>query len=234
MKKIVLLFTFLFSTIIINHVSGQSTKKVRKADLKRDVLMKTDLGNMVLRLSDSTPIHRNNFIQLIRSKYYEGINFHRVIAGFMIQAGNESTKKNADTSKFLKEYTLPAEFNNTLFHRKGVLAAARMGDDVNPTKASSGVQFYIVQGKVFNNSLLDSVQTHRMKGRQLPEAHRAIYKTVGGAPHLDQNYTIFGELIEGFDVLDMIANVKTTGMGKGDRPLKDVKITDTKMIKRRG
>lgn len=233
MNKIVLLFTVLLSTLIINQVNGQSAQKVRKADLKRDVLMKTDLGNMVLRLSDSTPIHRNNFIQLIRSKYYEGINFHRVIAGFMIQAGNESTKKNADTSKFLKEYTLPAEINNSLFHKKGVLAAARMGDDVNPTKASSGVQFYIVQGKVFNNSLLDSVQTHRMKGRQLPEAHRAIYKTVGGAPHLDQNYTIFGELIEGYDVLDLIANVKTTGMGKGDRPLKDVKITDTKMIKRR-
>lgn len=233
MNKIVLLFTVLLSTLIINQVNGQSAQKVRKADLKRDVLMKTDLGNMVLRLSDSTPIHRNNFIQLIRSKYYEGINFHRVIAGFMIQAGNESTKKNADTSKFLKEYILPAEINNSLFHKKGVLAAARMGDDVNPTKASSGVQFYIVQGKVFNNSLLDSVQTHRMKGRQLPEAHRAIYKTVGGAPHLDQNYTIFGELIEGYDVLDLIANVKTTGMGKGDRPLKDVKITDTKMIKRR-
>ncbi len=233
MKKIVLLFTFLFSTIIINHVSGQSTKKVRKADLKRDVLMKTDLGNMVLRLSDSTPIHRNNFIQLIRSKYYEGINFHRVIAGFMIQAGNERTKKNADTSKFLKEYTLPAEINNTLFHKKGVLAAARMGDDVNPTKASSGVQFYIVQGSVYNNISLDSVQTHRLKGRQLPEAHRTIYKTEGGAPHLDQNYTIFGELIEGYDVLDLVANVKTTGMGKGDRPLKDIKITDTKMIKRR-
>jgi cyclophilin family peptidyl-prolyl cis-trans isomerase len=233
MNKIVLLFTILFSTVIINHVSGQSAQKVRKADLKRDVLMKTDLGNMVLRLSDSTPIHRNNFIRLIRSKYYEGINFHRVIAGFMIQAGNERTKKNADTSKFLKEYILPAEINNTFFHKKGVLAAARMGDSVNPSKASSGVQFYIVQGRVFNNSSLDSVQTHRMKGRQLPGAHRTIYKTVGGAPHLDQNYTIFGELIEGYDVLDLIANVKTTGMGKGDRPLKDVKITDTKMIKRR-
>jgi cyclophilin family peptidyl-prolyl cis-trans isomerase len=234
MQKIILFFSILLSIVCNIQAYGQSTKKVRKADLKRDVLMKTDLGNMVLRLSDSTPIHRNNFIQLIRSKYYEGINFHRVIAGFMIQAGNESTKKNADTSKFLTEYTLPAEINNTLFHRKGVLAAARMGDSVNPSKASSGVQFYIVQGRVFNNSSLDSVQTHRLKGRQLPEAHRTIYKTVGGAPHLDQNYTIFGELIEGYDVLDLIANVKTTGMGKGDRPLKDVKITGTKMIKRRG
>lgn len=233
MKNIILVFILLFSIISHNQVNGQSTKKIRKADFKRDVLMKTDLGNMVLRLNDSTPIHRNNFIRLIRSKYYEGINFHRVIAGFMIQAGNESTKKNADTSKFLKQYTLPAEINNTLFHRKGVLAAARMGDDVNPTKASSGVQFYIVQGSVYNNISLDSVQTHRLKGRQLPEAHRTIYKTVGGAPHLDQNYTIFGELIDGYDVLDLIANVKTTGMGKGDRPLKDVKITDTKMIKRR-
>ena len=119
------------------------------------------------------------------------------------------------------------------FHKKGALAAARMGDDVNPTKASSGVQFYIVQGRVFNNSSLDSVQTHRMKGRQLPEAHRSIYKTLGGAPHLDQNYTIFGELIEGFDVLDKIATVKTTGKGKGDKPLVDVRNKSTKMIRRK-
>lgn len=233
MKKITLFFSILLSVLIINEVNGQSTKKVRKADLKRDVLMRTDLGDMILRLSDSTPIHRNNFIQLIRSKYYEGINFHRVIAGFMIQAGDESSKKNADTSKFLKDFTLPAEFNASLFHKKGVLAAARMGDDVNPTKASSGVQFYIVQGRIFNNSSLDSVQTHRMKGRQLPEAHRSIYKTLGGAPHLDQNYTIFGELIEGFDVLDKIATVKTTGKGKGDKPLVDVRIKSTKMIRRK-
>ena len=93
MNKIVLLFTILLSPLIIIQVNGQSTNKIRKADFKRDVLMKTDLGSMVLRLSDSTPIHRNNFIRLIRSKYYEGINFHRVIAGFMIQAGNERTKK---------------------------------------------------------------------------------------------------------------------------------------------
>ena len=233
MKKITLFFSILLSILTINQVNGQSTKKIRKADLKRDVLMRTDLGDMILRLSDSTPIHRNNFIQLIRSKYYEGINFHRVIAGFMIQAGDESSKKNADTSKFLKDFTLPAEFNASLFHKKGVLAAARMGDDVNPTKASSGVQFYIVQGRIFNNSSLDSVQTHRMKGRQLPEAHRSIYKTLGGAPHLDQNYTIFGELIEGFDVLDKIATVKTTGKGKGDKPLVDVRIKLTKMIRRK-
>ncbi len=233
MKRLSLFVLILFSCFTHAQVSGQSSKKVRKADLKRDVLMKTDMGDFILRLSDSTPVHRNNFIQLIRSKYYAGISFHRVIAGFMIQAGDESSKKNADTSKFLKQYTLPAEFNTSLFHKKGVLAAARMGDDINPSKASSGVQFYIVHGKIFNNILLDSVQTHRMKGRQIPEAQRTVYKTLGGAPHLDQNYTIFGELIEGFDVLDLIANVKTTGMGKGDKPLLDVKIKTTKMIKRR-
>ena len=233
MKKLSLYILIFFSCFTCAQVRGQSTQKVRKADLKRDVLMKTNLGNFILRLSDSTPLHRNNFIQLIRSKYYVGINFHRVIAGFMIQAGDESSKKNADTSKFLKQYTLPAEFNTALFHKKGVLAAARLGDDVNPTKASSGVQFYIVHGRVFNNNSLDSVQTYRMKGRLIPEPQREVYKTLGGAPHLDQNYTIFGELIEGFDVLDSIATVKTTGKGKGDKPLVDVEITSTKMIKRR-
>jgi peptidyl-prolyl cis-trans isomerase B (cyclophilin B) len=168
----------------------------------------------------------------VKSDYYKGIGFHRVISGFMIQAGDEKTKANADTSSLMKQYTLPAEIRPELYHRRGALAAARMGDDVNPQKNSSGMQFYIVQGRVFNDVSLDSVETHRLKGRKLPEAHRSKYKTEGGAPHLDQNYTIFGELVSGYDVLDKIANTKTSGRKGGDKPLTDIRIRDMKMVRR--
>lgn len=227
-----LFFIFLLSLFSYQMSIAQPTTKLKKSDLKKDVLLKTDKGNIVLRLSDSTPIHRDNFIKLVRSEYYEGISFHRVIAGFMIQAGNEQTKIKADSTRFLKQYTLPAEIIPSLYHKRGTLAAARTGDDVNPSKSSSGFQFYIVQGKVFNDASLDSVQTYRLKGRQLSAEQRAVYKTSGGAPHLDQSYTIFGEMVMGFDVLDIIANTETTGKGKGDKPLVDVRIIKTKMIKR--
>jgi cyclophilin family peptidyl-prolyl cis-trans isomerase len=214
------------------HLQAQPLAKIRKSDLKKDVLIKTDSGDMVLRLHNETPLHRDNFIRLVRTHYYDGISFHRVIAGFMIQAGDDRTRQNADTNNLLKSYTLPAEFNPSFFHKKGVLAAARMGDNVNPKKESSGVQFYIVQGKIFNDVSLDSVETYRLNGRKLPAAHRAVYKTVGGAPHLDQNYTIFGEMVIGFDVLDKIATTKTTGRQGGDKPIDTIRIRKVKMIRR--
>lgn len=224
----------LFSFLLLALVSAvaQPTGKIRKADLRKDILIRTDSGNMVLRLNDSTPLHRDNFIRLVKSDYYKGIVFHRVISQFMIQAGDERTKPKADSSTLLKQYTLPAEIRPELYHRRGVLAAARMGDDVNPQKNSSGMQFYIVQGKIFNDVSLDSVETHRLKGRKLPEAHRSRYKTEGGAPHLDQNYTIFGELVSGYDVLDKIANTKTSGRKGGDKPLTDIRIREMKLVRR--
>jgi cyclophilin family peptidyl-prolyl cis-trans isomerase len=227
---VLMLFPFLFMVLVAP--MAQPKGKIRKADLRKDILVKTDSGNMVLRLNDSTPLHRDNFIRLVKSDYYKGIGFHRVISRFMIQAGDEKTKPNTDTSSLLKQYTLPAEIRPELYHRRGVLAAARMGDDVNPRKNSSGTQFYIVQGKIFNDVSLDSVETHRLKGRKLPEAHRNIYKKEGGAPHLDQNYTIFGELISGYDVLDKIANTKTSGRQGGDKPLTDIRIQEMKMVRR--
>ena len=228
--SMLMVFGFLFFVAVDS--MAQPTVKIRKADLRKDILVRTDSGNMVLRLNDSTPQHRDNFIRLVKSDYYKGIGFHRVISRFMIQAGDEKTKTNADTTSLMKQYTLPAEIRPELFHRRGVLAAARMGDDVNPQKNSSGMQFYIVQGKVFNDVSLDSVETHRLKGRKLPEAHRSIYKTEGGAPHLDQNYTIFGELVSGYDVLDKIANTKTNGRQGGDKPLTDIRIREMKMTRR--
>jgi len=229
-KLSLLLFSFLF--LIMVAPMAQPKGKIRKADLRKDILVRTDSGNMVLRLNDSTPMHRDNFIRLVKSDYYKGIAFHRVISRFMIQAGDEKTKPNADTSSLMKQYTLPAEIRPELYHRRGMLAAARMGDDVNPQRNSSGTQFYIVQGRIFNDISLDSVETHRLKGRKLPESQRNRYKTEGGAPHLDQSYTIFGELISGYDVLDRIASTKTTGRQGGDKPLTDIRIRDMKMIRR--
>lgn len=211
---------------------AQPLTKVRRSDLKKDLLIRTDSGDLVLRLYDSTPLHRDNFLKLVRSHYYEGISFHRIIAGFMIQAGDEKTRSGVDTNKLMKPYTLPAEFISSYFHKKGVLAAARMGDNVNPKKESSGVQFYIVQGRVHTDQSLDSVETYRLNGRKLPMAHREVYKTTGGSPHLDQNYTIFGEMLRGFDVLDKIAGTKTTGKEGGDKPLSAIRIRKIKMIRR--
>ena len=208
---------------------------LRKNDLKRDVELTTTKGVIVLRLSDSTPLHRNNFIKLVKQHFYDSILFHRVIKNFMVQAGDPNSKRAGGQQKLGDGdlgYTVPAEFRQTLFHKKGVLAAARQGDDVNPTKSSSASQFYIVQGKTFTDAGLDSVETFRLKGRKIPLAEREVYKTVGGAPHLDQNYTVFGEVVKGLDVVDSIANTPTSGRSGGDRPLQDVRIIKGRLIKR--
>jgi peptidyl-prolyl cis-trans isomerase B (cyclophilin B) len=218
--------------MIVTTTSAQPDVLVKEGDRKKDIQMKTDSGMLILRLSDATPVHRDNFIKLVKSKYYNGIAFHRVIAGFMIQAGDEKTRVKADSNTFLKSYTLPAEIIPGLFHKKGMLAAARMGDSLNPKRESSGVQFYIVQGRVYNDKSLDSVETYRLNGRKIPVEQREVYKTLGGAPHLDQTYTIFGELVSGFDVIDKIANTKTNGRRSGDKPLVDIRVKKVKLIKR--
>ncbi len=164
--------------------------------------------------------------------YYDSILFHRVIKNFMIQAGDPESK-HAEAGKPLgnggPEYRIPAEFRQTLFHKKGVIAAAR---DNNPEKASSGSQFYIVQGKIFTDAGLDSVETFRLK-RKIPAYQREVYKTIGGAPHLDQNYTVFGEVVKGLDVVDKIASVPTSKGIDKDRPLKDVRIIKARLIRRK-
>jgi peptidyl-prolyl cis-trans isomerase B (cyclophilin B) len=193
------------------------------------------MGTVVVRLSDSTPLHRDNFLRLAKQGYYDSVLFHRVIEHFMIQAG-DPTSKHADSARVLGDgdtnYTIPAEFRVSLFHHKGVLAAAREGDDVNPQKASSGSQFYIVEGKIYTDAGLDSVQTNRLKGRKIPADQRQVYKTIGGSPFLDQNYTIFGEVVQGLSVVDSIAAVQTSGPPQ-DRPIKDVRILQMKLVKRK-
>jgi peptidyl-prolyl cis-trans isomerase B (cyclophilin B) len=215
-------------------LAAQPTGRIRPRDRSRDVLLTTTQGDIRLRLSDATPLHRDNFIRLVRSDFYRGVLFHRVIQGFMIQAGDPRTRPadNKGLGRTDSAYTLPAEFRPDLFHRRGALAAARMGDDVNPAKASSGTQFYIVQGRVFTPASLDSVQTFRLRGRTLPPDHRKAYMSQGGAPHLDQNYTVFGEVVEGMDVVDRIAAVQTSGRSGGDKPIKEVRLLKSKMVRR--
>lgn len=224
-------FAALFFIQLLWACNPRIAEGLRKNDLKKDVELQTSKGTVVLRLSDSTPLHRNNFLRLAKEGFYDGILFHRVIRNFMIQAGDPQTRpsgvKQFDTSA--KSYTIPAEFRTSMFHRKGVLAAARMGDDVNPSKASSGSQFYIVHGRTFTDAGLDSVQRFRLKGYVIPDAHRSVYKSAGGAPHLDQNYTVFGEVIRGLEVVDSIASVRTGGR---DKPLDDVRIIRTRLIRR--
>ena len=130
------------------------------------------------------------------------------------------------------DYSVPPEFWQPYFHHKGVLAAARMSDDVNPSKSSSGSQFYIVQGKKFTDAGLDSVEVFRLNGRKIPSEHREVYKSQGGAPHLDQHYTIFGAVIAGLSVVDSIAAVPTSGRQGGDKPLQPVRIIRAKLVSR--
>ncbi|HTQ63929.1 MAG TPA: peptidylprolyl isomerase [Puia sp.] len=231
MHRIILVF---LSFIIFISCNPKLANGLRKNDLHKDVEIITGKGIIVVRLSDSTPLHRDNFLKLAKEGYYDSILFHRVIKNFMIQAGDPNSKY-AKPGDMLGDggpsYTIPAEFRESLFHHKGVIAAAREGDDVNPQKASSGSQFYIVQGRIFTDAGLDSVETFRLKGRKIPDAQRQVYKTIGGSPHLDQNYTVFGEVIRGLDVVDSIASVPTSK--PYNRPLNDIHIQKMKLISRK-
>ncbi|QMW01784.1 peptidylprolyl isomerase [Spirosoma foliorum] len=195
---------------------------------KKDYLvsLNTTFGTMRLVLYDQTPQHKENFIKLVNQKFYDSLLFHRIIPLFMIQGGDPKSKKaqpdqplgNGDVG-----YKIPAEFVPSLFHKKGALAAARDG---NPEKASSGCQFYIVQGRVWDDASLqtqlDRIQT--MKGRLPTDEQKQVYKTLGGAPHLDGNYSVFGEVIDGLAIVDSIAKQPRNEM---NRPDKDIRMTMT-------
>jgi cyclophilin family peptidyl-prolyl cis-trans isomerase len=191
----------------------------------RIVLLETELGNMTIALSDSTPLHRDNFINLVKKGFYDSLLFHRVIKDFMIQGGDPESKYAKPGQRLGNGgpgYTISAEFNDSLFHKKGMLAAARQTDDnVNPGKASSGCQFYIVQGKRFTDMELDQLEKNRLGGKKIPPARREVYKKNGGAPHLDGGYTVFGEVISGWEVIDKIAAVARDA---SNRPVADIRM----------
>ncbi len=233
MKKLFLFPSLLFFSLIL---FAQKDSTLKKKDRKRDVMLQTSMGDIVIRLSDSTPLHKDNFLKLVKVGFYDSLLFHRVMKDFMIQAGDPNSKTataGVPLGNGGPNYTIPAEFRASLFHKKGVIAAARQGDNVNPQKASSGSQFYIVQGKTFTDADMDALESGRMNGRKIPANQREIYKTAGGTPHLDGNYTVFGEVIKGLDVVDKIAIVKTSMGADHDRPLEDVRIIKAKLIKRK-
>ncbi len=201
----------------------------RQNDLnKGDTLVKisTEYGDIVLRLYPDTPIHRENFFKLVNEGFYNDQLFHRVINQFMIQGGDPHSINAAQGQRLGTGgpgYTLPAEFRSNHFHSKGVIAAARQGDEQNPEKASSGSQFYIVQGKVFT---IEELMIMEQRGVHKPFTKEEIetYTTVGGTPHLDGSYTVFGEVVSGQEVVDKIAAVQTDAF---KRPIEDIVYTMT-------
>lgn len=243
-----------------------------------NIKITTTLGDIVVRLYDETPLHRDNFLKLATTGYYDNVLFHRVIKDFMIQGGDPNSKEAVPGAQYGTggpDYTIEAEIKPELIHKRGALAAARQGDEVNPKRRSSGSQFYIVWGQVYNQGQIGQlakqmdmqaqqaifnqlVAEHRseimqlrrdrnqeglmelqndlqaqtyakfqsMPNKGLTEAQKEAYTTVGGTPHLDGQYTVFGEVIEGLDVVEKIQSTKTQ---RGDRPCEDIKILKTEV-----
>ena len=272
-NKILLICLAFIALTACNAGSKRQTNHHMENEKRTLVKLETTMGNITVALYNETPKHRDNFIKLVKEGVYDSTLFHRVIKQFMIQAGDPDSKNASDTAMLGSGdvgYTIPAEFNPKFFHKKGVLAAARQGDDVNPEKASSGCQFYIVTGRKFTEpqllgmenkineqheeALFDSLARQHMKeiykmrkagdnagllelqdtleaqARELadkeekfrftPEQIKA-YSTVGGAPHLDGSYTVFGEVTEGMKVVENIEIAKTN---RADRPIENIRI----------
>jgi cyclophilin family peptidyl-prolyl cis-trans isomerase len=273
------MFTKNTHLILIGLLALLLTACPAEKDKRTRVLMKTTMGDIEIALFDETPQHRDNFIKLAKEGFYDSLLFHRVIPEFMIQGGDPESK-NAEAGKMLgnggPDYTVPAEFNHNFIHKKGALSAARQGDQINPEKASSGSQFYIVQGKVYDSTelanMVQQIDTRRAQGeiqkylfkpenrseldkirafqssnpdslmlfieelkvkigyqafQYTPEQFKT-YTTVGGTPFLDRDYTVYGEVISGLEIVDKIAATATDG---ADRPVQDVRVLSVKILK---
>lgn len=278
-KPLFLLLILAVCGMVVCTGCQQKTKSSMSQGNETLVRLETTQGNITLKLYDETPKHRDNFIKLVKDGVYDSTLFHRVIRNFMIQAGDPQSKTASDTAMLGNGdvgYTVPAEFNPKFFHKRGVLAAARQGDEVNPDRESSGCQFYIVTGRKFSEAQLINLENQMNEARvgsvfqELARKHmKEIYKlrragdndgllelqdtleaqalaqagkepalkftkeqiqaytTVGGAPHLDGAYTIFGEVVEGMDVVEKIGNAKT---GRADRPVVDIRILKAEVL----
>lgn len=227
---------FLLSAVLF---LGTATAHAQAADsdtVCHEVLLETTKGNIRLRLYNETPRHRDNFLRLVRAGYYDGILWHRVIADFMIQTGDSTTRHaqpGASVGMYAPDYTIPAEIVfPKYFHKRGALAAAREGDAVNPARASSSAQFYIVYGQPHGDMYLDECQKRIDKATngtvKLTKEVRDAYHKYGGAPHLDGQYTVFGEVVDGMKVVRDIDYVQTDDY---DRPIDDVRILRATVVK---
>jgi peptidyl-prolyl cis-trans isomerase B (cyclophilin B) len=206
----------------------------RSEQREQNVLIRTTEGDITVRLFNETPLHRDNFISLVRSGFYDGTNFHRVISEFMIQGGDTSTRENAP----VLDFTVPAEIRTPqIYHRHGALAAARLADAVNPERASSSHQFYIVVGRRFTYEQLDSMQIAKIErfGHandstfKFNAQARIDYTTIGGTPHLDGLHTVFGEVVSGMEVVKQISEVETN---EQNRPIEEVRILEMRLLRR--
>jgi cyclophilin family peptidyl-prolyl cis-trans isomerase len=222
-----ILYLSIFLTLSLISLDSSAQKASKKASKKgKLVLISTSYGEMKFKLYDETPLHKANFLRLVNEGFYDSLTFHRVIKNFMIQGGNPNTSQKVGVEKGTEGALIPAEFNPALIHKKGALAAARTGDNVNPEKKSSGSQFYIVQGVMQTDASLK--QTEKKMASLYRMLKRKFIKLLAGSPHLDQNYTVFGEIIEGMEVIDKLAAVKT---GPGDVPV-DLLIFSIKTVKK--
>lgn len=222
---------FLLSLLLLLPVSTLFAQG-KAAEPRAEVTMQTTHGKIILSLYNETPLHRDNFLQLVRRGYYDGLLFHRIIQSFMVQCG-DSVSRGVPSQQFERQegddgQRIPAEIRfPQIFHRRGVLAAAREGDDVNPQRMSSPYEFYIVWGKYFNprdmNEMQEKILAREDSTRHFtyPKEVCDVYEVDGGTPHLDNEYTVFGEVIKGLDVVGQMQAVKTDSL---DRPLKDVRI----------
>ena len=226
MKNNKLILTLLALAMMVCSANAQTSTS--------EVLLETTAGNIRIALFDETPQHRDNFLKLVKEHVYDSLLFHRVIKDFMIQGGDLHSK-HAQPGQRLGSgdynYTIEAEFRlPKIFHRRGMVAMAREGDRVNPERRSSACQFYIVWGRVYNDARLMKVQERldTTAHVQLTPEMQEVYKTVGGIPHLDGQYTVFGEVVEGLDVVDRIQQSATD---PNDRPLEDIRILRATVIK---
>jgi cyclophilin family peptidyl-prolyl cis-trans isomerase len=242
MKRLLLSFFGCFLLVLLASNSGcqaPAEKPVQVAEesaqpeasiqsqpvMNAKVRVTTSHGDLIIRLYDETPQHRDNFLKLVNEKFYDDLLFHRCIKGFMAQGGDPQSRgagPNTPLGMGGPGYTVPAEFNASLIHKKGALCAARQGDQVNPERRSSGSQFYIVQGTALTDDQLNQVEnyiSYKTPGFKYTEAQRNVYKTIGGTAQLDMDYTVFGEVIEGLEVIDAILGQPTR---PGDRPVEDI------------
>ena len=230
-----------FGMAALLFISCSVFKPKISSPMETRIEMTTSEGLLTIKLYNETPLHRDNFINLVENNFYDGVKFHRVIKGFMAQAGDPNSKKDdfkGQLGQNSEGETIPAEINPNFFHKKGALAAARMGDNVNPEKKSSGSQFYIVQGRKLSLTQLTQMESRinqKEKHYQSTENEfhfsdtaKKLYQEIGGTPFLDNGYTVFGEVIKGIEIVDKICSVKTA---KGDKPISAVTILAARIIK---